>query len=204
VPTALTPDDQAVKTVANLPWVYVDGTDGAVKTAHEYIQTLIERGGFEWISEGKAVGTWTNKLGWTLAEGRKEIPNARQLLTLGDALGVDYVITGRAKWHTKSVWISLGPKTKADCTVDLLIVDVKKKEVSLDAKGVKMDSTAKEDPLKALGDVFISIGFTVVSGGPKTPHQQRAVQLAIAKAIEPWLATHIKKDVKLEPAKPGK
>src|SRR5205823_6457464 len=95
-------------------------------------------------------------------------------------------------WHTKSVWIGLGPKTKSDCTVDVLIVDVRSEEVALDAKQVKMDSTAKEDTLKALGSVFVSGLFTVVSGGPKTPHEQRAVQLATAKAMEPWLIQHLK------------
>ncbi|HXG23711.1 MAG TPA: hypothetical protein VNJ09_04080, partial [Chthonomonadales bacterium] len=54
---------------------------------------------------------------------------------------------------------------------------------------VKMDSTAKEDTLKAAGTILLTPLFTVVSGGPKTPHEQRAVQLAIAKAMQPWLAT---------------
>jgi hypothetical protein len=71
-------------------------------------------------------------------------------------------------------------------------VDVKKGEVALDARDVRMDSTAKEDALKAIGALFVSSLFTVVSGGPKTPHEQRAVQLATAKAMEPWLATHLK------------
>jgi hypothetical protein len=53
-----------------------------------------------------------------------------------------------------------------------------------------MDSTAKEDSLKAVGTILLTPLFTVVSGGPKTPHEQRAVQLAIAKAIQPWLAQH--------------
>ena len=123
------------------------------------------------------------------------------LLKLGQELGADWVITGHAAWHTRSIWIGLGPKTKSDCTVDMVIVDVKKKELSLDARQVTMDSTAKEDPLKAAatllfglvrveGQLLLTLPLTVVSGGPKTPREQRAVQLAIAKAIQPWIAIH--------------
>jgi hypothetical protein len=65
---------------------------------------------------------------------------------------------------------------------------------------LKMDSTAKEDTLKALGTVFISGLFTMVSGGPKTPHEQRAASLGIAKALEPWLAQHLKA-IKIDPNK---
>jgi len=131
---------------------------------------------------------------------RAGLPTARELLILGEKLGVDWVITGRALWHTRSVWIGLGPKTKSDCTVDMVIVDVKNKELSLDARQVKMGSAPRENPLKA-GTVFllgalISKGRylsalpTLVSGGPKTPREQSAVQLAIAEAIRPWLALH--------------
>ncbi|MGC8668834.1 MAG: hypothetical protein ACP5VE_12045 [Chthonomonadales bacterium] len=48
------------------------------------------------------------------------------------------------------------------------------------------------------GTVLLTPLFTVVSGGPKTPHEQRAVQLAIAKAIQPWLAARRPKNLKIE------
>lgn len=80
-------------------------------------------------------------------------------------------------------------------------LDVKQKEVSLDARHVTMDSTAKEDPLKAgtslllglvrvEGQFLLTVPFTVVSGGPKTPREQTAARLAIAKAIQLWISIH--------------
>jgi hypothetical protein len=111
------------------------------------------------------------------------------MLALGKALGADIVCAGNARWHTKSVWVTLGPKTKADCTVDVMIVNVKSEEIEQDAKNVKADSTRKEAGLETAASLLISMGFTALSGGPKTPHQQRAAQIAIGLAMEPWLKT---------------
>jgi hypothetical protein len=115
-----------------------------------------------------------------------------QMLRVGQKLDVDWVMSGSVSWHSRSIWVGLGPKTKSTCTIRVRVVDVKRQEVALDVKDLKMDSTAKEDTLKALGTVFVSGLFTFVSGGPKTPHEQRAVQLGITKALEPWLAQHLK------------
>ena len=131
---------------------------------------------------------------------RTELPTPKELFKLGEKLGVDWVITGHALWHTRSLWIGLGPKTKSDCTVDMLIVDIRKKELSLDARQVKMGSAPTDPPLKAATVVLLglvsrglfssTLPLTVVSGGPKTPREQSAVQSAIAGAMQPWLALH--------------
>lgn len=139
------------------------------------------------IPEARVAVVWED-MNLSLDEDWNELPTPKELLSLGEKLGVDWVITGKAEWHTHSIWVGLGPQTKSDCTVDVIVVDVRKREIALDARKVKMDSTAKEDTLKAVGTVLLTPLFTVVSGGPKTPHKQRAVQLAIAKAIQPWLA----------------
>jgi len=141
---------------------------------------------------------WEDGMGKKHDAKRATLPKSAELLKLGQKLDVDWVIAGRAKWHTRSLWVGMGPKTKSDCTVDMLIVDVRKQVVALDAKAVKMDSTAKENTLKAVGAIVLTPLFTVVSGGPKTPHEQRAVQLAIAKAIQPWLATRVESAHKID------
>ena len=41
--------------------------------------------------------------------------------------------------------------------------------------------------VKAGADVLLTPLVTVVSGGPKTPHEQRAVQIAVAKALKDWV-----------------
>ncbi len=184
--------DAPVETAAILPWHYESGTDGAVKTGKEFLHTLLVKSRVDETSEVKTTAAWEETNGTAWDQAKWTMPSPAQMLRVGQKLGVDWVITGSARWHTKSVWIGLGPKTKSDCTVDCIIVDVKKGEVALDVKDIRMESTAKEDALKAIGAVFVSSLFTVVSGGPKTPHEQRAVQLATAKAMQPWLTTHLK------------
>lgn len=193
------------ETVAILPWVYEQGTIGAQNTAREYLQTILTKSlyfredSFLIVPEERVIQVWTADMGLAPASERTSVPEARELLKLGQKLEVDWVITGHARWHTRSVWIGLGPKTKSDCTVDMVIVDVKKKELSLDARKVKLDSAPREDPLKAAtvvllglagGRLITTLPLTVISGGPKTPREQNAVQAAIATAIRPWLALH--------------
>lgn len=179
------------KTVALLPFAMAKGTDGAKKATKDYLNDVLAKAGFEVLPEARTTAAWKS-LGHTVDvdEKAKDLPplaTPKDLLELGSKMGVDFVIDGRATWHTRSIWVSLGPKTKSDCTVDMEIVDVAKKELALDAKNVHMDSTAKEDALKAAGTVLITPLFTAVSGGPKTPHEARAGVLAVAKAISPWL-----------------
>jgi hypothetical protein len=192
--------------VAIMPWAFDKGTLPARKTADAYIRDIFTKSlffredSYSIIPEERVVTTWTKVLGFSLAGQRKDLPTAKQLLNLGKKLGVDWVVSGRAVWHTRRIWIGLGPKTKSDCAVDMVIVDVKNSELSLDARNVVGDSTAKEDPLTAglsvaLGLVhvegqYLTLPITAVSGGPKTPREQSAVQIAIAKAIQPWLAVH--------------
>ncbi|MCX6361605.1 MAG: hypothetical protein NT029_17515 [Armatimonadetes bacterium] len=186
-----------VETIAVLPWHLVDGTDGARKTAKDFLTDILVKVRVDRLSDVKTVAAWqeTNQ---TEFAPSPQMPTAAQMLRVGQKMGVDWVMAGSAAWHSRSVWVSLGPKTKSTCAVTVRIVDVKRQEVALDVKDLKMDSTAKEDTLKALGTVFISGLFTMVSGGPKTPHEQRAATLGIAKALEPWLAQHLKA-IKIDP-----
>jgi TolB-like protein len=188
-----------VESIAVLPWNYVDGTEGARKTAKDFLTDILVKVKVDRISDVKTVAAW-QEMNQTEFVPSKQMPTAAQMLRVGQKLGVDWVMAGSAAWHSRSVWVSLGPKTKSTCTVTVRIVDVKRQEVALDVAELKMDSTAKEDTLKALGTVFISGLFTMVSGGPKTPHEQRAASLGIAKALEPWLAQHLKA-IKIDPNK---
>jgi hypothetical protein len=185
-----------VRRVALLPWTLRDGTETAQKTARDMVQTLFEKVNYEVVPPVRTKTIWEEQLGNAKvvdvvdSKGTyPELPSAKSLLALGRKMGVDLVCAGRASWHTKSVWVALGPKTKADCTVDVIIVDVAKEEVALDAKGVKSDNTRTEKGIETAASLFISMGFTALSGGPKTPHQQKSAQNAISLAMEPWLKT---------------
>ena len=185
-------------TVAILPFALKDGTETAEKTARETIQALFEKSKHEVVSPIKVSSAWENVLGNPAfpshiegGEGLPPMPTPKALLALGKKLKTDYACGGRVLWHTKSVWVGLGPKTKAEATVDILIVDVKKSEIALNATGVKSDSTKKESGIETAGALLVSFGVTALSGGPKTPHQQRAAQNAISVAMEPWLKTQV-------------
>lgn len=194
------------ETVAIVPWVYEHGTPGARTTAKESLQTALTQSlffredSFQIIPEESVTLVWTS-MGHDPGSEGTELPAPIELLRLGEKLGVHWVIAGHASWRTRSVWIGLGPKTKSECTVDMVIVDVRKKELSLDARMVKADNAAKDPPLKAATTVLLgllsrnarllaTLPLTALSGGPKTPREQSAVQLAIAKAMQPWLALH--------------
>lgn len=189
-----------IKTVAVLPWSYHDGTGTATKTADEAIIALFSGAGYAVVPSAVTKEYWTNLFGKTPRElifdeddrVVPDIPSAKELLKLGREMGVDLVCAGFASWHTRSIWVSLGPKTKATCTVDMMIIDVEKAEVVLEAKRVSADSHKKETTAETAAALLIHIGFTAVSGGPKTPHQQRSAQLAIGEAMEPWLKTLVK------------
>lgn len=187
-----TPPVSHHESVAVLPWCFVGGTEGAKRTAREFLNAVLAKGYLEILPESRVAASCED-LDIDTSERGKVLPSPRQLLKLGMKLGVDYVIAPLADWHSRPIWVSLGPKTKSTCSVDMLIIDVKNQEVVLDAKQVRMDDTAKESTLQTLGSLFISMYITVLSGGPKTPHEQRAGQLAVAKAIEPWIETRLRK-----------
>jgi hypothetical protein len=187
-PTQTKPTQAAalgVQTIAVMPWNMTKGTDGAKRTARDFLGQVLPKMNLEPIPEARCLAAWreVTKSDYP-AEG--PLPSAAQMLEAGKLLDVDFVMAGSASWHSRAIWISLGPKTKSTCTVNVRVVDVRKEVVPVDVKDLKMDSTAKEDTLKALGTVFVSTLFTFVSGGPKTPHEQRAGQLAIAKALDQW------------------
>jgi len=48
-------------------------------------------------------------------------------------------------------------------------------------------SSTPTDAVKAGLDLLLTPLVTFVSGGPKTPHEQRAVQIAVAKALKDWV-----------------
>jgi len=173
----------AVKMVC-LPFYFSEDRPSAVEKVKGAFKTLVQSVGMEWIDEGRVVGVWTRDMGERL--GKKEIPENKKLLELGQRLGSDYVAAGTCSWQVRSVWVGLGPKTKAICTVELVIVDVKGRRVAHHAVATA-DSTKKEEEWATAAALLVNPLFTVVSGGPKTPHMERSGVVATAKALEEWL-----------------
>ncbi len=126
-----------------------------------------------------------------------QIPTAEKLLELGTAAKVDFVCAGRLKWHIKSVWVGLGPKTKAYATVDMRIIDVSKKEVVLDVKDFRSDTGKAEKWYETAGALLLTWGITLVSGGPKTPHVQKSALLAVGGSSETFFSTQAQSSKKI-------
>lgn len=179
------------ETIAILPWRLADGTDGAKVAARDFLNEMMTKAKVEVISPARAQNAWREVNGSDYDPENPKLPTDAQLLRVGQKLGVDWVMAGSAEWHSRSIWVSLGPKTKSTCSISVRLVDVAAQTLALSVDRLQMDSTAKEDTLKALGTIFISGLFTMVSGGPKTPHEVRAVKLGMAKSLEPWLVKHL-------------
>ncbi len=202
--SAIAPIAKPIRQVAVLTWALKDGTETARETANKTVSKMFEDANIEVVSGIRVKTYWEEELHQKpikeVVQGKEEyrdLPSPELLLKLGKTMGVQYVCVGRAAWHTKSVWVGLGPKTKAECTVDCIIVDVEKSEVMLDAKKVIADSTRKESGLETAGALLVSMGITSLSGGPKTPHQQRSAILAISDAMKPFVTTIAPKSKKI-------
>ena len=202
------------ESVAVIPWHFSNGTPTARKAAKQFLSELMLKLKINEMSVAIVRQTIVEDIsgehpasvakkpnipeGYTMlyadilkdAEEDFTLSTPSQMLRIGKKLNVDWVLSGSADWHSRSIWIALGPKTKSTCTINVRVVDVKNKEVVLDVQNLQMDSTAKEDTLSTFGSLFVSSFFTILSGGPKTPHEIKAVQLGIVKSLQPWIVRH--------------
>lgn len=180
-------------------WTFAENEKGTseagMRTANDLIRKLFEqKAGLEIVSEALSRAAWSEtglpeKPNTVEELGQLPIlPDAKKLLEFGQKAGVDYVCVGNLGWRVRSVWVGLGPKTKANATVSAMIIDVNKKEVVLDAKDVSSDSTKAEKWYESAGALLVTWGITIFSGGPKTPHIQRAAIKGIGLATDPFFA----------------
>ena len=160
----------------------------AINSTKTAISDLLHLANLEIVDEQVASFEW-NK--YEASKDPSVLPDPAELLRFGRALDADFVIVGITKWEIKSLWVTLGWKTKAYCHVDALIVDVNRKEVASRAIDAKFDSTKKEQAWETLGTIFVSWIFTGVSGGPKTPHMQRSGEQDWAQVLKPFLESKI-------------
>lgn len=172
---------------ACFPPIYTEGGKActnktAIDTINQTARELIQGIGMEWVDEGRVNNALQSS---ELDSERKELPTGAELLRLGKALNVDYIISYRCDWRIRSPWVGLGPKTKAHAKVDFVIVDVKQ-GTELKIEGKETDSTKKEAGWETAGALLLTPIFTAVSGGPKTPHMQRSGQMAFLQSIEKW------------------
>jgi hypothetical protein len=177
------------KTVAIIPWNFRGGTPGAVETARRTIDGFFDRAGYDRISTSKVDNAWPHRhrLVGSESETMPEMPTDDALRHIGHDLGANMVCVGDVSWHTRSIWVALGPKTKSTCTLSMKLMNLDNNATVLSDKDLVVDDTAEESGFQTAAGILTGGLVTIVSGGPETPHQQRAVQVALSQAFEPWL-----------------
>ena len=199
------PPPVQLKKVAVLPMAFREGDKEATngEAIGAYKSALIgtfEKLGMEVVDQSRVNATWRELNGSLFETAKFELPKPEMLVSLGRKLGADYVVVTRCLWRVRSVWVGVGPKTKANATIDLWIVDIAKSEYSLKADSIKSDSTEKEPGWKTAG-TGLALPVSFVSGGPKTPHSKRSGVLSLMKALEPWIEKQAPDKIKINSGK---
>lgn len=167
------------------PPVFDDsGTNTSRETTANAVHEILNKGGFKTVEPETGESAWT-KLGYK-TPGLMSPPTLEQLAKFGKAVSADFVVSTKIHFHTRSIWVNLGPKTISTCTAHVTVVDVKKNKIAYE-KEAEGRSDEKSDGLKIAGSLLITPLITAVSGGPKTPQEQRAGQIAVAKALNDFI-----------------
>ena len=173
---------QAPHQVAIGPWRFVNGDRTSRTMVYDTIGKILDHHVFNVITQDSV----DHHFGSTF-DGRR--PSLAELAQNAAALQANDAVFGKASWHTRSIWVGTGPKTISTATIELFVYSAKKGTITYQQKGTGR-SDEKELVLKDLADVIVTPFVTVVSGGPATPQEQRAVQIAIGRAFRPWVRQH--------------
>ena len=161
------------------------GSDTSRKTGVRSVQEVLQKAGYTLISNTVAANTWS-RLRMNLPVTDKPASRSN-IVRFGKAVKARYVVAPVFDFHSRSIWVDLGPKTVSTATLDVVITDVVNNKTVYIKEDVSARSDEKFAVVKAGADVLLTPLVTVVSGGPKTPHEQRAVQIAVAKALKDWV-----------------
>lgn len=203
-------------TVALLPWSYRNGKEAAIQTARESCNHLLLETGFNVFLIKSPSGAMPPAMSGTSQRKNQEpvyapllnrgraiigqyatdksgipyvLPTPDQMLEIGAKLQTRYVLAGRAQWTSRNVWIGVSNRIKSVCTVDLLIMDMESKHLVLEAHDIIGDSTEKQNVFATVTSAIAMNPLPLLFPGSVTPQEQRAVIIATARALAPWLKT---------------
>jgi len=182
---AVTPQAVSKGAAVCYPWSYNKGTDTAQATAQATVEHLARREGYASVPLDVAKTAWTALKLPHPTTGR--MPTPASLSAFGKKVNARVVLYGSVSWHTRSIWVNLGPKTISTATANVYVYDVRTGKVVYKKTGVEGRSDEKSDTLKVIGAILLTPLVTAVSGGPMTPQQERASQIALARAYQGWL-----------------
>jgi hypothetical protein len=160
------------------------GTKTSRAAAETALNDILKKGGFKLQDSQVAARVWKAKGMRTPTSTRPQ--STSDLTELGKAIGVRYVVATTVSFHTRSIWVNLGPKTVSTCSFVTTIVDSKTGKVVHEAD-TEGRSDEKSDTLKVVGSLLVTPLVSAVSGGPKTPYETRAAQIAAARALEKFV-----------------
>ena len=167
------------------PWAFQNGTKTARQTAMATAEELGRKAGFELVPKGVARAVWGSNHYPTRSFGH--MPTRATLAAFGNAVHASKVVYGSVSWNTRSIWVTMGPKTISTATVDVYVFDVASKKVVYRKEGITGRSDERESIYKVAADVLLTPLVSAVTGGPATPREQRAVQIALGTAYHQWV-----------------
>ena len=160
------------------------GTKTSRASAETALNDILKKGGFKVLDSSVAARVWKAKGLRTPTTTRP--PSTADLTELGKAIGVRYVVATTVSFHTRSIWVNLGPKTISTASFATSIIDSRTGKVVHEAD-TEGRSDEKSDTLKVVGSLLVTPLVSAISGGPKTPHETRAAQIAAARALEKFV-----------------
>ena len=171
------------------PWTFVKGNKTPRTTVATTAGEIAQKAGFAVVSPDLAAKAWA-RMG--LPDPKDGLPSTSQLRKFATELKADRVLYGKVSWHTRSIWVGAGPKTISTATASVYVYDRRANKVTFKHSGTGR-SDEKENALKVAGAVLLTPFVTAVSGGPSTPREQRAAQIALARAFQTWAAPSAKR-----------
>ncbi len=157
-------------TIAICPSDFDHGTKSGRTAAMRTMQNMLQHAGFTVILPADM-------------DNPGHVPT--DIRAYGQAHNAAYVLKSDIAFHSRSIWVDLGPRTNSTANVDVTIYDTADGHVVFTNKATAR-SDEKFDVVKAGADVVFTPLVTVVSGGPKAPHEQRAAQIAVYRALHNW------------------
>jgi hypothetical protein len=174
-----------IGTAVACPWIFEEGTDTARSSAMTTVEEILQKAGFKVVPRDIAVAAWDK--GDYDVSTFSTMPSRADLRTFGRNVAASTLAYGTVEWHTRSIWVNAGPKTISTCTVSVAIMDVSSGRVTYKRSGVAGRSDERSNVWKLAADVLMTPLVTAVSGGPATPQEQRASQIALGLAYRPWV-----------------
>lgn len=179
---------QRTRLVAICPWTFEEGNRTSREMVVETVRKIVEHNGLTVLPQERVERRYENL--HPAVAFRRGVPVLEDLDRFANEISADVLVFGKASWHTRSIWVGTGPKTVSTATVDLYIYNARSGRISYEQRGAEGRSDEKESGLKDVADVLITPFVSVVSGGPSTPREQRAVQIALGRAMAPWAQKH--------------